>query len=73
MAKKTEAEIQTALGANPNGPIVRKSVDTALTTTVSYYVTANSPSYGRKTAWVDADSTDTAANIATALTAALAL
>ena len=73
MAKKTEATIQAQLGTNPNGPIIRKSVETALATTVSYYVTNNSPTYGKKAVWVDADCTDTAANIATAITAALAL
>jgi len=73
MAKKTEATIQAQLGTGPNAPRIMKSVETALATTVSYYVTVNDPAYGRKATWVDADCTDTAANIASTITGALAL
>lgn len=71
MAKATEAAIQAQLSTDINGPTIRKSIDTALTTTVSYYVTVNSPAYKTKAAWVDTDSTASAATIAAALDAAL--
>jgi len=73
MALVSDATVQATLGAGPNDVTIRKSVTSASSTVKSYFITANDPAYGRKALWVDSDPNQSAATVAAALQAALAL